>query len=346
MPEDPPDLLNELLSELARTARSLTGSGGALVVATIETADGTSSTVSATDGTIADGNCARQLAVGQLPTLAPASHGMLFSGGIRGGMIVHAAQSPAAQTTIDGLCVVAQTALRGMIAAQSGHMRVDRFLDALAHDLRTPLTPALLLSGLVAEESGISASGRDHLRMLDESLAWQTRLVDDLLDHTRMRTHRSATSAGAADVHAAVRRACEWCQRDADDKSVRIVLRLTDHEATARAETARLERVAWNLLAHAVAATPERGEITLTTESSPGLVRLIVSDAGKPIASEDLALFFHRLPGDGCGAELRAGSQGAGLLVARELAEAWGGSLIAEDSPGGGRFVLTLIAGE
>ncbi|HXH84705.1 MAG TPA: CHASE domain-containing protein, partial [Candidatus Tectomicrobia bacterium] len=219
----------------------------------------------------------------------------------------------------------------------------DEFLAILSHELRTPLTAMfgwirLLRTGQV--EPARQAQG---LAVIERNTRLQARLIDDLLDVSRIVWGKLRIEARPTDLTAIVEDAVEAMRRDAETKAQRIEADLAAPACVVAGDAARLNQVVVNLLANAVKFTPERGVIRVRLSQDAGQARLTVSDSGHGIEPELLAHVFDpfrqaALPGRG------QGGLGLGLAIVHALVDLHGGRVTAE-SPGidgGATFTVTL----
>jgi PAS domain S-box-containing protein len=235
--------------------------------------------------------------------------------------------------------------------AEAGSRAKDRFLAVLSHELRTPLTPVLIAVTSLLEskpEAALVAT----LEMIRRNIELEARLIDDLLDLSRIARGRLRLDFEVVDVHQAIRRAMEICRDETLVSGLRIFTELKAPRHHVKADHARLMQVVWNLIRNAAKFTPPDGQLTIRTinpPSSEGLSpRLVVEfeDTGIGIDPNLLPRMFD--PFEQGNDELRGRSSGLGLglAISRALAEALGGRLTAT-SPGRGRgstFRLELAA--
>jgi two-component system sensor histidine kinase KdpD len=212
----------------------------------------------------------------------------------------------------------------------------NALLAAVSHDLRTPLA-GIKAAATALRAEGLVLSGEDRAELMatiDESADRLGTLVDNLLDMSRLQAGVVTPALTPCDLPAVVDRAQSWI--DVADRP-RLVEDWPDDVPPVLADPGLLERVAANLLANAARHAPQ-GPLRVTAAAVGARVELRVVDRGPGVPEADrdrLFAPFQRL-GD------RPGGQGLGLglAVARGLTEAMGGTLTAEDTPGGG---LTMV---
>ncbi len=213
-------------------------------------------------------------------------------------------------------------------SAEAASAAKDRFMAALSHELRTPLTPVLIwTSSALAERTVLPGSLREDLHMVRRNIELEARLIDDLLDFTRLGRGDLQLEKSACDVHEEVRHALETVEADAVGKSLAVEWDFQATQPAVCGDCARLRQIFWNLLRNAVKFTPAGGSITLRSrDDRPGWMRVEIGDTGAGIAPEKLPIIFD--PFEQAGQE-RSGGLGLGLAIARMLVELHGGTMEA-----------------
>lgn len=226
----------------------------------------------------------------------------------------------------------------------------DEFLAVLSHELRTPLNTVLGYARLLRREDArmtaeLRARALDALERNSEVL---TRLVNDVLDTSRIVTGKVRLTLDMCVVDEVVEAAVDVVHPAADAKSVAIHLDIQKGLHVV-ADRDRLQQVVWNLLTNAIKFTPSGGSVTVCVGQSPSGVEISVRDTGVGILKDHLPLVFQRFWQAQTGASREYSGLGIGLALARHLIELHGGSIRAE-SPGvnqGATFTVTLpIASE
>ncbi|HEV2328207.1 MAG TPA: CheR family methyltransferase, partial [Verrucomicrobiae bacterium] len=146
---------------------------------------------------------------------------------------------------------------------QAAHRAKDDFLAALSHELRTPLNPVLL----VASDSAIDPDVPEHIRanfdMIRKNIELEARLIDDLLDLTRITHGKLIINQSEQDVHEIVKDAISNVLNEIEHKRIILKLDLRAESHTIFGDAVRLQQVFWNVLKNAVKFTPEGGQITI-----------------------------------------------------------------------------------
>ncbi len=220
----------------------------------------------------------------------------------------------------------------------------DDFLAQLSHELRTPLTPVLMTAEALREDPALPVAAREQLDMIARNVALEARLIDDLLDLTRITHGKLALRAEPCDVHALLRLVVEIVREEARKKRIALALEAGARCSRLTGDPARLQQVFWNLLRNAVKFAPEDGHVRIRTtdaEATPGgeagrRLCIAVSDDGigfAPGAAEGLFKPFER---GAAGTDQRFPGLGLGLVIARAIVDLHGGVIRAE-SAGEGR---------
>lgn len=225
-------------------------------------------------------------------------------------------------------------------AERSGRAK-DNFLAALSHELRTPLNPVLLLASEAAENTHFPEEARAHFLTIRKNVELEARLIDDLLDLTRITHGKLSLEIRPSDVHRILADAITTVQAEVDQKQISLRLELGTARHQIAADAVRIQQVFWNVLKNAVKFTPAKGTITVTSHIDDSANRVVVSIADSGIgltASEIERIYDAFAQGDhatGSGAH-RFGGLGLGLTISKNLVEQHGGRMIAQ-SEGTGR---------
>jgi signal transduction histidine kinase/CheY-like chemotaxis protein len=229
--------------------------------------------------------------------------------------------------------------------AEKASLAKDAFLAALSHELRTPLNPALIASVALEQDATLPPEVRMQLAMIRRNVELEARLIDDLLDLTRVAQGKLELQSVPLELHAVVLRALEICRPDLEAKRHHLVLNLDARHTRLQGDTVRLQQVVWNLLRNAAKFTPPGGTIALRTDNpSAGAICLEVRDSGIGFGPDAVPRMF--LPFEQCDREItrQFGGLGLGLAISRSIVDAHGGTLAAA-SAGEGRgatFSVTL----
>jgi signal transduction histidine kinase/CheY-like chemotaxis protein len=228
--------------------------------------------------------------------------------------------------------------------AREANRTKDEFLMNLSHELRTPLTAILgwahllQIGDLDAEQVGLG------LQTIRQSGEAQAKLIDDLLDVSRIITGKLQLNPAAVRLADITRNALAAIRPAADAKRHQLEVDIGADDVTVLGDASRLQQVFWNLLSNAVKFTPPGGVVRVRLSAGEtGDLVLTVEDTGEGIPSEFLPLVFERFRQAATTVRGRTGL-GLGLAIAKELVEMHGGS-IAAGSAGHGKgstFTVTL----
>jgi PAS domain S-box-containing protein len=203
----------------------------------------------------------------------------------------------------------------------------DRFLAVLSHELRTPLTPIVLTLDRLEAAVPDDPVTRQALDTIRRNLAIETRLIDDLLDITRIERDRLNLADEPVDLHAAVRDAVDMCAEELGSARLGLEVELGAWNPYVRGDGTRLRQVFWNLLRNAFRYTTAGGSVRIHTYDREGWVCTEVTDTGRGIAPEDLERVFE--PFEQAGGRATSSGLGLGLAICRGLVRAHGGKIRA-----------------
>jgi signal transduction histidine kinase/DNA-binding response OmpR family regulator len=215
--------------------------------------------------------------------------------------------------------------------AERANLAKDRFLAMLSHELRTPLTPVLTSLLSLDVEAGVPEDLRPTLEMIRRNVELEARLIDDLLDLTRISKGKVQLSPEIVDAHGLLHTAVEICQTEIDQKQLVLELQLDATQVRLEADPARLQQIFWNLIKNAVKFTPEGGRLTIRTsnDEQQSELRVEVTDTGIGIDSESLPKIFKAFEQ---GERAKMGGLGLGLAISKALVEAHHGHITAQSA--------------
>jgi signal transduction histidine kinase len=226
--------------------------------------------------------------------------------------------------------------------AEAANKAKDRFLATLSHELRTPLTPVLFASSMLSRDQTVPEYVREASEIIVRNVQVEARLIDDLLDVTRISQGKFTVRCEVVDAHEFLRRACKISldAATAKDLTVQFDLRALEHRVYA--DPARLEQVFWNLINNAVKFTTPPGQITLRSSNpQANWIRLEVIDNGIGISPDALPRIFD--PFEQVGG-VGSGGLGLGLTICKAIVELHGGriSALSDGVNHGANFVVEL----
>lgn len=209
----------------------------------------------------------------------------------------------------------------------------DDFLAVLSHELRTPLTPVLMSASAMEGDATLAPEQREQLAMMRRNVELEARLIDDLLDLTRISRGKLELHRSAADIHSLLAHTEEIIRTDSREKGVAVTFDLSASEHVVLGDAARLHQVFWNMLKNAIKFTPAGGQITVrTTNPARGRIRVEVADNGVGIEPAFLpSVFGAFVQGDRKAAGATSGL-GLGMSISKTIVELHGGTIRAESA--------------
>jgi PAS domain S-box-containing protein len=230
--------------------------------------------------------------------------------------------------------------------AEAANRAKDQFLAVLSHELRTPLTPVLAVSTAAQVNVELPDQVRADFSMIRRNVELEAKLIDDLLDLTRLGRGKIHLHVDTLDAHQVVRHAVNVSSSDEIAmKHLALRVDLAAERHYVRGDAARLQQVVWNLLKNAVKFTPPGGTVTVTTRND-ALNRLVieVSDTGVGIDPEVLPRIFDAFEQGEAAVARHFGGLGLGLAISKGLVAAHGGTIAAHSAGRnrGATFTVTL----
>lgn len=229
--------------------------------------------------------------------------------------------------------------------AKRAQQQQMKFMAMVAHELRNPLAPLCLATEMLIHRDPSDEITTDRLAVIITSqVARMTRLIDDLLDGSRLSTGKLRLELGQVDLVAILDQVTQACRPAMEARNQHFSVDLMRGPLNVRGDPIRLAQVFNNLLDNASKYTPESGAIALGMTASKQGVAISVRDNGLGIAPEMLPKIFDLFVQDAHTLPHSSGGLGIGLAVVRELVEGHGGTVVG-DSAGrnlGSEFVVTL----
>src|SRR5947208_173975 len=174
------------------------------------------------------------------------------------------------------------------IAAERASKAKDDFLAVLSHELRTPLTPALAAASYLAEHEDLSPQLREEVTAIRTSVQLDARLIDDLLDLTRITRGKIELHLEVVDVHGLLRNSLEIARDNILEKQLDLIVNFGADRHHVWADAVRLQQVFWNLLNNAVKFSRKSGRITMRTANEDRRFVFQITDTGVGIEPEEL----------------------------------------------------------
>ena len=223
--------------------------------------------------------------------------------------------------------------------AEAASRAKDQFLAVLSHELRTPLSPVLMTAAAMEADAQLPPQFRDDVAMIRRNIELETKLIDDLLDLSRVTTGKLRLHMEPVGVHDILRHVLEICDSDLREKRLNVLPQLDAANDRVSGDAARLQQVFWNLVRNATKFTPEGGDVTIRTWNDPstGQLCVAVTDSGIGIAPDVLPRIFNAFEqGEGRTAR-QFGGLGLGLAIAKAVVGMHGGTInVASDGLGKG----------
>ena len=232
--------------------------------------------------------------------------------------------------------------------AQESDRLKDEFLATLSHELRTPLVSILGWATMIRKGEIEEAYFDRAIETIERNARSQARLIDDLLDVSRIITGNLRLDTRAIDLGTVVEGAKDALLPTADAKRIVLQTAFDSKGCLVKGDPNRLRQVVWNLVMNAIKFTPRGGTVTVTLECADPYGRLRVTDTGEGIAPEFLPYVFDRFRQAEGSVTRKQGGLGLGLAVVRHLVELHGGTVVAESGgPGqGSTFTVDLPLAE
>jgi two-component system CheB/CheR fusion protein len=227
---------------------------------------------------------------------------------------------------------------------QGQRMEYDRLIGTVAHELRNPLAPLKNAIELMGASPDVPARQAQSLGIMQRQLAHLERLVEDLMDFTRVQAGKLRLAYQAVDLHDLLSEALESCRGAADQKGVALNSVFPPISIEAEVDPQRLLQVVVNLLNNAIKFTPGGGQVWLTFSTDLSHFLIQVTDNGKGISSQLLPRIFEAFT-QASGAESHRGAGlGLGLAVVKEIVSLHGGTVdVRSEGPAkGSEFIVRI----
>ena len=228
--------------------------------------------------------------------------------------------------------------------AEAANRMKDEFLATMSHELRTPLQAILGYAYML--KHGVASDTAKAIDAIERNAAAQARLVDDVLDVSRITSGKLRLAMDDIDIAAAISAAIDSIRLAAQARRIKLVEEVSPALGMIRGDFDRLQQIVWNVVSNAVKFTEPDGTVEIRAERTGSYVRIVIRDTGKGIPREQLGVIFERFRQLDSSTTRMHGGLGLGLAIVRYLVEAHGGSVRA-DSEGAGTgstFTITLPA--
>ena len=213
--------------------------------------------------------------------------------------------------------------------AERANQIKDEFLATLSHELRTPLTAILGWSEVLAKSQLDPVISLRAIEVIRRNARMQVKLVDDVLDVSRIITGKLRLSVQPVDLGAIIIAAVDGLRPAAEAKEIRLQLQLDAPAGQVSGDPERLQQVAWNLVSNAIKFTPKNGRVLVRLERVESNVEVTINDTGQGMAPEFLPHAFDRFRQADATTTRAFGGLGLGLAIVRQLVELHGGTVRA-----------------
>ncbi len=238
---------------------------------------------------------------------------------------------------------------RAKEAAEAVNEAKDRFLAVLSHELRTPLTPILTTVQALETDALLPPELMPWLEIIERNVLSEARLIDDLLDLTRISKGKLPLTKVDHDLHITISEVVEMFYGEIEAKNIALTVDLDAKSHCSFVDPGRIKQIMWNLTKNAIKFTPEGGRIRIcTTNPDPHRIEIEIEDTGIGIDHDIIDRIFEPFEQGEQSITRHFGGLGLGLSISKMLAEMHDGRLKAasEGKGHGARMSLELPAQE
>lgn len=220
------------------------------------------------------------------------------------------------------------------------------FVANVSHELRTPLAnikgyAETLLSGAIEDKK----NARDFLQIIYKESDRLSKLIDDLLDLSKIESGKMKMTFSPVELKPIVLRVVDILKKVAIDKSIDINIALPDNLPKLLSDEHRITQAILNLVDNAIKYTPSKGSVKISAYTSDGVIRVAIADTGIGIPKKDLPRIFERFYRVDKARSRELGGTGLGLSIVKHIAQAHGGDVYVKSSIGKGSiFSFTIPA--
>ncbi len=245
----------------------------------------------------------------------------------------------------EGICIDITEIRRAQDAIMQANQAKDQFIAALSHELRTPLTPVLTCVEILKDDKRIPEELHPMMEIIERNIQLEARLIDDLLDLTRIIRGKVHLEKKSMDLHSLLLNAIDICSTKINEKKLDVKLELSARVTAVHCDPARIQQVLWNLLQNAAKFTPANGVITVKTwNSAQDELFVSIQDSGIGIEQAQLTRIFNPFEQGTPSITKRFGGLGLGLAISQRIVEMHSGAIQAfsEGEGLGATFTITL----
>jgi signal transduction histidine kinase len=230
-------------------------------------------------------------------------------------------------------------------SVRSASLAKDNFLAILSHELRTPLNPVFGILSALEGRKDLPADVPLDLQVMRRNLELEARLIDDLLDLTRIVKGNIPLQSKVIDLHELIHSVCRTCLSEIQRKELIVDLQLNARTFHVIGDPTRLQQVLWNLLNNAIKFTPVAGKVVFqTSDDGSGRIRISLTDTGRGIDFESMERIFRPFEQGDPHVATQFGGLGLGLAISKAILDAHGGDISAssEGMNAGATFTVIL----
>lgn len=228
-------------------------------------------------------------------------------------------------------------------AARAAEKAKDNFIAVLSHELRNPLAPILAAISVLDNNPEVPVSLHFDLEMIRRNVNLQARLIDDLLDVSRIVNGKLHMRLQPCDVHQCIAHAVEICREDITSRRIQLTFELSAQASYVNGDPARLQQVMWNLLRNSAKFTPAGGRIRVRTFTLGQQIQITVSDNGAGIEPSALRRVFGAFEQESRHDHRQFGGLGLGLAICKGVVEQHFGTIAASSAGLGKGAVFSVV---
>jgi len=249
--------------------------------------------------------------------------------------------------TVQGVLFLVEDKTRDVRLRQeliSANAAKDQFLALLSHELRNPLSPVIAMVGELEARTPDEPELRQPLAVIRRNVELEARLIDDLLDVTRIAKGKLQLSFEVTSIHETLERAYEICREDILQKKLRFEFRLGAEHEYVNGDPARLQQVFWNLIKNGVKFTPAGGQITVETSNlDDDHIAIRTIDNGIGIDHGKIEKIFNAFEQGQSSITRKFGGLGLGLAISKAMVRAHGGTISVESAGLGRGSIFSVV---
>ena len=227
--------------------------------------------------------------------------------------------------------------------AEAASKDKDQFMAVLSHELRNPLNPVMATAAMLRDDPQFDADTHEQLDVILRNAKIAARLIDDLLEVTRIKRGKIELDRRPVDLCTILRQAMDDCLPDMQRKQLQSAADLGSVPQWVDADAGRLQQVFWNLLKNAIKFTPLGGRVDVRCHrNGDAFVVAEVSDSGEGIDADAMARIFNAFDQGDRGITRQFGGLGLGLTISKAMVEMHGGTIAARSEGKGKGSTFTV----